>query len=46
MNEHVVREEGMIDLESRIDNGRRVMDNYNEFNPVENHIQLIICMKT
>ena len=46
MNEHVVREEGMIDLESRIENGRRVMKNYNEDNPEEDHIRLITCMKT
>jgi DNA replication protein DnaC/predicted GIY-YIG superfamily endonuclease len=44
MNEYVVREEGMIDIEARIDNGRRLMVRYNESNPVENHIRLIKCM--
>ena len=28
MNEYVVREEGMIDIEARIDNGRRLMVRY------------------
>ena len=46
MNERVVRVEGMIDIESRIENGRRVMEIYNELNSEENHIRLITCMKT
>ena len=46
MNERVVRVEGMIDIESRIENGRRVMKIYNELNSEENHIRLITCMKT
>ena len=41
-----VNGKGEVDIEARIENGRRVMVNYNENNPRENHIRLIKCIQT
>ena len=45
LNEHSREVEHRCDTETRIKNGARVKDEYNEQNQFSNHIWLIICMK-
>ena len=45
LNEHSREVEHRCDIETRIENGARVKDEYNEQNQFRKHIWLIICMK-
>jgi len=46
MNEWVVSKEGHTDIDARIENGRKLMVEYNERHSAENHIRLIKCIMT